>query len=110
MAQFRKKTVVIEAIQYTGDWPPIIEWLESLTGTGMAFQPGERPPITRNENRSLTIPTLQGDHLAGVGDWIIQGVKGELCPCKAEIFAATYEPVLSEEGTKSDTVAAESES
>ena len=40
----------------------------------------------------IVIGTLEGDHLASQGDWIIRGVKGELYPCKPEIFAATYEP------------------
>ncbi len=38
------------------------------------------------------IATLEGDMEAQPGDWIIQGVKGELYPCKPDIFAATYEP------------------
>jgi hypothetical protein len=41
----------------------------------------------------LTIPTLEGDHVARHGDWIIKGVKGEFYPCKPDIFAATYEQV-----------------
>lgn len=41
----------------------------------------------------LTIATLEGVMRAEVGDWIIRGVKGELYPCKPDIFAATYEPV-----------------
>ena len=39
------------------------------------------------------VHTWEGHILAGVGDWIIQGVKGELYPCKPDIFAATYEAV-----------------
>lgn len=41
---------------------------------------------------AMVIPTLEGDHLANVGDWIIKGVKGEFYPCKPDIFAATYDP------------------
>jgi hypothetical protein len=40
---------------------------------------------------TLTIPTLEGDHLASVNDWLIQGVRGEVYPCKPDIFEATYE-------------------
>lgn len=40
------------------------------------------------------IDTLEGGHIVCPGDWVITGVKGELYPCKADIFAATYEPVL----------------
>jgi hypothetical protein len=39
----------------------------------------------------LLIPTLEGDMLAIEGDWVIKGVKGELYPCKPDIFDATYE-------------------
>jgi hypothetical protein len=41
---------------------------------------------------SLSIPTLEGTMQASENDWIIRGVKGELYPCKPDIFAATYEP------------------
>ena len=41
----------------------------------------------------IVIPTLEGNHLALPGDFIIRGVAGEYYPCKPEIFAATYEPV-----------------
>ena len=40
----------------------------------------------------LVIPTLEGNMCAGPGDWIIRGVKGEVYPCKPDIFEATYEP------------------
>lgn len=40
----------------------------------------------------LKIWTLEGDHTVSWGDWIIRGVKGELYPCKSDIFEATYEP------------------
>ena len=39
----------------------------------------------------LIIPTLEGKHKAKIGDWIIKGVKGELYPCKPDIFEQTYE-------------------
>lgn len=41
---------------------------------------------------NMNIPTLEGDHIANIGDWIIKGVKGEFYPCKPDIFAATYDP------------------
>jgi hypothetical protein len=41
----------------------------------------------------LAIPTLEGEMTASEGDWIIRGVKNELCSCKDEIFKLTYEPV-----------------
>ncbi len=44
-------------------------------------------------NGSCSIGTLEGTHRADPDDWIIQGIKGELYPCKPDIFEATYEPV-----------------
>ncbi len=93
MAKFRKKPVVIEAICNGGEWKPIVSWLEKLAGNGLVFEPGTEPPITRNDDGSLNIVTLEGIMICGLGDWIIQGVKGELYPCKPDIFVATYEPV-----------------
>jgi hypothetical protein len=43
------------------------------------------------EQRSLSIRTLEGDHTASMGDWVIKGIKGEFYPCKPDIFEMTYE-------------------
>ena len=54
----------------------------------------DRKDITVDVNSgSAFIPTLEGVHEARIGDFIIQGVQGELYPCKPDIFEATYEPV-----------------
>jgi hypothetical protein len=99
MTKFRKKPVVIEAVQWTGSWPAIIEWLDSLAPGGTFLVPfGGRPPITRN-GIELEIATLEdgednrAQHVASLGDWIIRGVAGEFYPCKPDIFDATYEAV-----------------
>lgn len=42
---------------------------------------------------SLIIPTLEGEHGASPGDWIIRGIKGEFYPCKPDIFAASYDSI-----------------
>lgn len=81
MTMFRKKPVVIEAVQFTGHNDK--ECLE--------FCPTLRDPVDKRPN--LIIPTLEGEHLCSVGDWIIKGVKGEFYPCKPDIFEATYESV-----------------
>ena len=89
MPMFRKKPVKIEARQLTGSdgvlappsWYEIAGWCG-----GLVYEiPGVRP--------HMTIPTLEGVMLAGEGDWIIKGVKGEFYPCKPDIFTATYEEV-----------------
>jgi hypothetical protein len=77
--KFRKKPVVIEATQFTGD-----------NGDAIAAFMGCQHPFI--ENGGLMIGTLEGVHRANPGDWIIKGVKGEFYPCKPDIFAATYEP------------------
>jgi hypothetical protein len=82
MPKFRKKPVVIEAVQITD---------ETLDGPhpnpehiiGVVYDPVER---------NVRIPTLEGVMIGGIGDWIITGVKGERYPCKPDIFEATYEP------------------
>jgi hypothetical protein len=81
--KFRKKPVVIEATQWTGT-PESMEEIRSLdTGTRYV-------DFTQD---NVFIETLEGQMTASIGDWIIKGVKGELYPCKPDIFEATYEPV-----------------
>jgi len=85
--KFRKKPIVIEAIQWDGSDKAFssIQDINSL----------KRGLHTYGENNEkLGIETLEGEHEAQLGDWIIQGIKGEIYPCKPDIFQATYEPVL----------------
>lgn len=84
--KFRKKPVEIEAHQWDGNWKSIPEWLRTEWKVGGVFCAGPK----------LVIHTLEGDMVAMPGDWIIQGVKGELYPCKDEIFRQTYEQVEAE--------------
>lgn len=78
MAKFRKKPVVIEAIQFVGI---NFDELEKFVGGDAEFRNGE-----------LVIATLEGAMHASPKDWIIRGVKGEFYPCKPDIFEATYDP------------------
>lgn len=99
MPKFRKRPVVIEAVQYLGPGESVHRLLAfsapiEPTGhwLGACGEPGHA------ENADLFIATLEdGDrevqHVASVGDWIIRGIQGEFYPCKPDIFAATYEPV-----------------
>ena len=92
MVKYRKKPVVIEAVLYAGhgNLEPhgTPDWLWK------AFRDG----ICRSTNGTdpFIIKTLEGEMTVSVGDYIIQGVKGELYPCKPDIFEAPYEKV--EEG------------
>lgn len=97
--KFRKKPVVIEAFQMTrerrasnAEWP---EWLNEAWN-----RPHDAPGAVFPKNYpasdaadEVVIFTLEGLHLVNFDDWIIRGIKGELYPCKPDIFAATYEPV-----------------
>jgi hypothetical protein len=84
MTKYRKKPVVIDAMQL----PPadedateeLKEFLHAMTETWESERGGY-----------LTIHTLEGDMAAKPGDWIIKGVKGEYYPCKADVFALTYD-------------------
>ncbi len=95
---YRKKPVVIEAFQMTAarrmdnsDWP---EWLHQAWN-GNRNQQGtlQRADMTAPLPDLLEIVTLEGNHLVSWGDYIIQGVAGELYPCKPDIFEMTYESV-----------------
>ena len=84
--KFRKKPVVIEAIEFTDEVERVIE-LQEFMGSEIVID--YREP----ENPKLKISTLEGVMEASVGDWIIQGVNGEFYPCKPDIFDKTYEVV-----------------
>lgn len=87
--KFRKKPVVIEAIQYDGK--NFFEIREKFTGH---LHPLANDPLRNTGFDSIEIHTMEGMMLAQKGDWIIKGVKGELYPCKPDIFEATYEEVF----------------
>jgi hypothetical protein len=91
MAKYRKKPVAIDAfrlgIDYIPDWfmDAITENTVILHGTSSGF---DHVPDTNAD-----IYTLEGRHHANYGDYIIRGVKGEIYPCKPDIFAMTYEEI-----------------
>ena len=79
MAKYRKRPVVIEAVQWNGR-----NEIDIARFVGGNLEMG---------NESLFIQTLEGKMEASVGDFIIKGVHGEFYPCKPDIFVKTYEPV-----------------
>lgn len=89
--RFRKKSIEILAIQLTWEnWSDVCDF----AGVG----PGPQQPkgaFVSGDSRtlSLVIPTLEGDMVALENDWIIRGVKGELYPCKSDIFEKSYDSV-----------------
>lgn len=78
--KYKKKPVVIEAIQWTGD-----NTFDVFNFVGYDCL----------ESTKLVIHTLEGKHYASVGDYIIKGISGEYYPCKPDIFEKTYEEVES---------------
>jgi hypothetical protein len=94
MGKFRKKPVVIEAWQFRPDDFPfpqvdIPDWI-SLAWFAETIE--TRDGKQYRGGAIISIPTLEGVMRANPGDWIIRGVKGEVYPCKPDIFEATYEP------------------
>jgi hypothetical protein len=89
MSKYRSKPVVIEAKQYIGgNREVIIEFVgESIIHTGIDDDGAEY------ELENMRIVTLEGEMMIRPGDYVIRGTAGEFYPCKAEIFAAKYEPV-----------------
>jgi hypothetical protein len=85
MNKFRKKPVVIEAFEWKPNAPMTADvplWYDEACMARNAYP---------ESDGTLSIKTLEGTMVAQPGDWIIRGVKGEIYPCKPDIFAATYE-------------------
>jgi hypothetical protein len=83
MAKYRKKPVVIDAIQISDNDDELLAWLGEFV-----------VPFEIIADHTIIIHTLEGDMRADPGDWIIRGVKGEFYPCKPDIFEQTYEGVI----------------
>lgn len=111
MPRFRKKPVEIEAIRWNG-FSNRIGLTNGKEGSAERYEyPSWMPPVSKaveEQDEALTVPagsiyrlgeqlwigTLKGPHRADPGDWIICGTKGELYPCKPDIFADIYDEVL----------------
>lgn len=93
--KYIKKPVEIEAFLYDGDMMDsdgiwyVPEWAEAAYRNGVLFY---------KDAGELYVKTLEGELHVSVGDYIIRGVKGELYPCRKDIFCETYarvqEPVF----------------
>ena len=87
--KYRKKPVVIEAVQHNADresWDAICEFAKGMEPVGGKL-------ISSRLYDTVYIPTLEGVMTARRGDWIIKGVAGEFYLCKPDIFEMTYEKV-----------------
>lgn len=106
MPKYRKKPIVIEAFQMTlerrasnVDWP---QWMHEAWQVERGESGSLQPTEEGTGDGTLSIVTLEGEHLVSWDDYIIQGVHGELYPCKPDIFDATYD--LVEEDDASDHI------
>lgn len=94
MTKYRKKPVVIEALQWTGD---NVKEMRAFLGGAVADIVTVFSPVSSADSLpDFLIKTLEGDMLASRGDYIIKGVNGEFYPCKPDIFVKTYEKVEEE--------------
>lgn len=97
--KYRKKPVVINAIQWNGsnlfDVISFMDCAPNLRGMHVGEKWEDYCRLVDADG--LKICTLEGKMSASVGDWIIRGVKDEYYPCKPDIFAATYDAVASDE-------------
>jgi len=108
--KFRKKPVVIEAFKYNGDLMGkdgnyyVPNWAIKAYEDGVFFYDNisiDAPPT------ELFIMTLEGNMHVSIGDYIIQGVKGEIYNCKSDIFEMTYDLVEENSFTKKNTITQE---
>jgi len=81
--QFRKKPVVIDAVQWTG----------KNTGLVAEFVGGKVDKYLDGLHIATLEDSDKAKHFASIGDWIIKGIQGEFYPCKPDIFEQTYEEV-----------------
>ena len=81
--RYRKKPVMIEAVQFTRD----------SVEEAKRFCPVLYPQIRNEQVEFAFVQTLEGQVTASLGDYIIKGVEGEFYPCKPDIFRKTYEAV-----------------
>lgn len=101
MARYRKRQVVIDAFRLGHDeWPAWFNKAVELyataakngytkvAGSARVFYDERHPGLIT----SAAIYTISGVVVANHGEWIVRGVKGELYPCRADIFESTYEP------------------
>lgn len=86
--KYKKKPIIIEAIQWTGE---NIDEVKNFIGNESHFNLAPIKACFNVSLKTIEIETLEGTMVASIGDYIINGVKGEYYPCKPDIFDQTYE-------------------
>lgn len=91
--KYRKKPVVIEAIQFFDTDESVFELAELMNANYLDLHISYKD----KDDPKIIIETLEGEMKGSVGDYIIKGVNGEFYPCKPDIFEKTYDKVEDEE-------------
>lgn len=104
MAKYRKKPIVVEAIQWTGS---NLEEIRNFVGSDLIENYIEHFDIERTLIKQtlagIAINTLEGTMMVNYGDYIIKGVNNEFYPCKPDIFEQTYEEVIDDNKEQKET-------
>ena len=92
--KFQKKPVIIEALEWDGSsHRPMFDFLGGEQSSSIGTHGKNFYIDYAKVTGGLIIKTLEGEHLANIGDWIIKGVEGEYYPCKPSVFKKTYDRV-----------------
>lgn len=95
MGKYRKKPVVVNAIQWTGEnRREMFDFLTNYEKTDKSIESITKDFFISRYSQELVIKTFENAHVANVGDYIIRGAHGEFYPCKPDIFRETYEEVM----------------
>ncbi|WP_459591767.1 hypothetical protein, partial [Enterobacter asburiae] len=104
MPKYRKKPIVVEAIQWTGS---NLEEIRNFVGSDLIENYIEHFDIERTLIKQtlagIAINTLEGTMMVNYGDYIIKGVNNEFYPCKPDIFEQTYEEVIDDNKEQKET-------
>lgn len=90
--KYRKKPITIEAFLFGFDSVP--DWfMDAVSRNDVIMHSNSKHPLPKTASDYCVIKTLKGGMIASFGDYIIQGVTGEIYPCKPDIFIKTYDEV-----------------
>lgn len=105
MAKFRKKSIVVQARQFSSNndegtrlMDRLVFWVNDSGHPTNYPRLTDNQPVARHDGTNIYINTVEGEMRASVGDWIVQGLRGEFYPVKPDIFEATYEAVEEDDG------------
>lgn len=104
MAKFRKKPIIVEAVQWTGS---NLEEIRNFVGSDLIENYIKHFDIERTLIKQtlagIAINTLEGTMIVNYGDYIIKGVNNEFYPCKPDIFKQIYEEIIDDNKKQKET-------